>query len=72
MSKINHTKKFIENLNVFRKYLKVRQEVSDQIQTSTSFIKYKLQTSIENNTSCKKRNEKSFLLNGDVLKNCSL
>ena len=44
MSKINHVKKVIEDLNVFRKYFRVRQEVSDEIQTMVSFIKNELQT----------------------------
>ena len=34
-----------------QKYFRVRQEVSDEIQTSISFINYELQTSIENNIS---------------------
>ena len=42
-------KKVIEDMNVFRKYFRVRQEVSDEIQTSISFIMHELQTSIENN-----------------------
>ena len=45
-------KKVIEDMNVFRKF-KAIQEVSDEIQTNISFIKYELQTSIENNISCK-------------------
>ena len=49
ISKINNMKRVIEDLNVFRKYFRVRQEVSDEIQTSISFINYELQTSIENN-----------------------
>ena len=53
ISKINHTKKVIEYMNVFRKCFIVRQEVSYEIQTSIYFIKYGLQTSIENNISCK-------------------
>ena len=54
MSKINNMKKVIEDLDVFRSDFRVRQEVSDEIQTSIYFIKYKLQTSIENNIACKK------------------
>ena len=46
-------KKVIEDLNVFRKYFRVIQEVSDEIQTSIYFIKYELQTSIETTKSCK-------------------
>ena len=40
-------KKVIEDLNVFRKYFRIRQEVSDKIQTSISFVKDELQISIE-------------------------
>ena len=43
--KINQTEKVIENLNVLRKYFRVRQEVSDEIQTRITFIKDELQTS---------------------------
>ena len=46
----------------------VRQEVIDEIQTSISFIKDKLQTSIETNKSCKKGKEILFWLNADGLK----
>ena len=52
--------KLIEDLNVFRKYFRIRQEVSDEIKTNISFIKDYLQTSIENNTSSKKKMKKSF------------
>ena len=68
MSKINHTKKVIEDLNVYRKYFRVRQEVSDEIQTIVYFIKDELQTSIENIISCNKRKEKSFWSFRDGLK----
>ena len=51
-------KKVIEDLNFIRKYFRVRQEVSDEIQKIISFIKYELQTSNKNNISCKKRKEK--------------
>ena len=61
-------KKVIEDLDVFRSDFRVRQEVSDEIQTSIYFIKYKLQTSIENNIACKKWKEKLSWLNGDGLK----
>ena len=40
MYKINHTKKVIEYMNVFGKYFRVRQEVSDEFQTRISFIKF--------------------------------
>ena len=39
MSEINHTKKLIEDLNVFRKHFRVRQEVSYGIQTIISSLK---------------------------------
>ena len=68
MSKINHMKKVMEDMNILRKYFGVRQEVSDDIQTSISFIKYELQKSIENHIYCKKIKDKSFWLNGDGLK----
>ena len=42
-------KKLIEDMNVFRKYFRVRQKVSDEIQKSIYFIKDELQTSIGNN-----------------------
>ena len=48
-------KKVIEDLNVFRKYYRVRQELNCEIQISISFIKCELQTPIENNISCKKK-----------------
>ena len=47
-------RKVMEYLNVFRKYFRDRQDVSDKIQTLISFIKYELQTSIETDTYCKK------------------
>ena len=47
-------KKLIEDLNVFRKCFRARKEVGDEIQTSISFIKDELQTSIESNISSKK------------------
>ena len=68
MSKIHHMKRVIEDLNVFRKYFRVRQDGSDEIQTSISFIKDNIQASIETNISCKKSKEKLFWLNRDGLK----
>ena len=50
----------IEDLNLFRTYFRVRQEVSDEILKSISFIKDELQTSIENNIFCKKAKEDHF------------
>ena len=60
MSKINHMKKVIEYLNVFRNYLRVRQDVSDEFKTSIYFIKDELQTSIETNISCDQRKLNHF------------
>ena len=57
-------KKLIEGLNVFRKYFRVRQGVSDEIQHIISFIKDELKTSIETDISCKKIKERFFWLNG--------
>ena len=54
MPKSHHMKKVINDLNIFRKYFRVRQDVSDGIQTSIYFIKDELQTLIETNTSSKK------------------
>ena len=62
MSKIHYMKKVNEYLNIFRKYVRVRQDISDEIQTSTSFIKDELQTSIETNISSKKAKEKMVLV----------
>ena len=72
MSKIHHMKKVIKDLNVFRKYFRFRQDVSDENKTSISFIKDELQTSIETNISCKKAKEKIFWLNGDGFQKSSL
>ena len=60
MSKIHHVKKLFEDLNVFRKYFRVRQDVSDEIQRNIYFIKNEIQTSIETNISCKKAKKKYF------------
>ena len=49
MSKTTHMKKVIEDQNMFRSEVMVRQEVNDVIQTSISYIKDELQISIENN-----------------------
>ena len=48
-------KKVIEDQYVFRRYFKVRQEVSIEIQTIIYFIKDELQISIENNIYSKTR-----------------
>ena len=45
-------KKLIEDQDVFRRDFRVRQEVSDEIQTIISFIKEELKHSIENNIYC--------------------
>ena len=68
MSKIHHMKKVIEDLNVFRKYSRVRQYVSDKIQTIFLYIKYEIQTCIETNIFSKKSEEKISWLNRDGLK----
>ena len=60
MYKINHMKKVIEYLNIFRIYFRVRQEVIDEIQTRNYFIKDELQTSIENHISCDKKKKMYF------------
>ena len=62
MYKIEHIKKVIEDLNVFKNIYRARHEVSDEIQTSISFNKDELQTFIENHISCKKINEKIILV----------
>ena len=61
MSKINHMKKLSEYLNVFRKYFRVRQEVSDDIQTSISFIKDELQNPIGKKIFVKRKGKIIFL-----------
>ena len=68
MSKITHLKKLFEDQYVFRKYFKVRQEVSDEIKTSISYIKDELQIPNEDNIIDKTRKQKSFWLHGDGLK----
>ena len=60
MSKINHTKKVIEDLNVFRKYFRARKNVGDENQKSISFIKAELQNFIKNNISFRKERKKIF------------
>ena len=47
MFKITHMKKAVEEQYVFRRDFRVRQGVSDEIQTSISFIKHELQNSID-------------------------
>ena len=44
-------KKVVEDEYVFRRDFRVRQEVSDEIQTRIFFIKYDLQSSALNNIS---------------------
>ena len=55
-------KKVLDDQYVFRGYFRVRKEVNDKIQTIISYIKYELQTSIENNISDKKKKEKIILV----------
>ena len=64
-------KKVLDDQYVFRGYFRVRKEVNDKIQTIISYIKYELQTSIENNISDKTIKEKLFWLQSDGLKHCS-
>ena len=52
MSKIHHTNKAIEHLNVFRNEFRVTQDVSDEIKASISVIIHELQNSIKANISC--------------------
>ena len=72
MYKINHMKKVIEDQCLFRRYVKVRQEASDEIQTIISHSKDEFKISIENNIISKTRKEILFLFNGDGLKSCLL
>ena len=58
-------KKIFEYMNVFRKYFRARQDVSDEIQISIYFIKNDLQIFIDTNLSCKKAKENLFWLNRD-------
>ena len=62
MSKIHHMKKVMEYLNVFRKYFRTIQDVSDEIQIIIHFIKDGLQNSIENNKPGKKKKLKTILV----------
>ena len=50
-------KKVIEDLNFLREYSRVRQDVSDEIQTSIYFIKDELQNSIETHIYCKTKGD---------------
>ena len=49
-------------MNIFRKYFRGRQDVSDEIKTNISFIKYYLQTSNETDKSQIKYNKKNILV----------
>ena len=57
-------KKVIKDLDIFRKSLRVRQEVSDEILTIISFIKYELQNSIEIIYLVRKEGKNNFGLMG--------
>ena len=61
-------KKVIEDQNMFRIEVKVRQEGNGEIQRSISYIKYYLQNSIENSLLERRKKGKSFWLHGDGLK----
>ena len=65
-------KRVIKDQCVFRRDFRVRQEVSEEIQTSIYFIKDELQISIENHISCKTIMGESSWLHGDGLKILSL
>ena len=58
-------KKLIKDMNVVRKYFRVRQDVGDENTINIYNIKYSLQTSIENNKYSKKSKERIFWLNRD-------
>ena len=68
MSKSTLTKKVIDEQNVFRSEVMVRNEVNDEIKRSISYIKDELQNFIENNVPEGRKKEKSFWLHGDGLK----
>ena len=53
----------MEDLNVFRKYVKAIKDVNDEIKTILYFIKDELQNSIEIDIFHIKKNEKPFRLN---------
>ena len=67
MSKSTLMKKVIEDKNVFRSEVMVRQEVNYEIQSGISYIKDELQNSIENNLLEPSKIGKSFWLHGDGL-----
>ena len=60
MSKLTLMKKLIEDQHLFRSEFKVRQEVNFGIQTSISYIKDDLQSSIEDNILGKRNRENYF------------
>ena len=63
MSKNYHTKKVMNELNVFRKKISARQDISDEIQTSIYLIRCELQTPVGKFIYCKEKNERQFWLN---------
>ena len=71
MSKTKHTKKVIKDMNVFRKYFRVRQGGSDEIKTSISFIKDELQNPIGKKISVKRKG-KIILVEWGWTRKCSL
>ena len=65
-------KKLSDEKKMFRSEIMVRKEVNGEIQRILSYIKDKLQISIENNVQEGRKKVKSFLLHADGLKYCSL
>ena len=72
MSKINHMKKLIEDLNVFRKYFRVRQEVGDEIKTSFFLVKMSFKLPLKLIYLVKKKRKIIFVEWGWNKKICSL
>ena len=72
MSKIHHMTNVMKYLNVYRKDFRSIQDISDEIQTSISLIKYELQISIEKLYFEKKLNEGQFWLSRDGLKTLNM
>ena len=60
MSKTNNTEEIFNELVIFRRQFRDRQDVSDEIQTIISLIKDELQTSIEKVMSQNKTKKKYY------------
>ena len=61
-------KKVIDEQNVFRSEVMVRNDINDEIQRSISYIKDELQISIEKNVLERRKKKKPFWLHADGLK----